>query len=417
MKSSDVEVIVVGDEILKGDRPDAHLSFIANRLIGCGVRVASAAVVGDDIDSIAGAVASAAKSARVVILTGGLGPTPDDITRLGVAKVFELELEFHEPSWQAIQKFFTERGFTAADVNRQQAEFPAGSDVMPNPLGTAPGFCLERPENTVFVMPGPSIEVHRMFEESVVPRIEAIFGRDPVRIETFRTIGVGESHLRTILGEELDAIESYAVSYIPSRIAVDVVLTAKAESAGSELLDTEADRIDQQLREKTGNKFFERGRRSLFGVVHDRLIKRGETLAVAESLTGGWIGKQFTDLPGSSDCFLADIVAYSNEAKIEFLGVNAETLETFGAVSDEVCTEMAHGVRHRTGATYGLATTGIAGPTGATPQKPLGLTFIGVSWDGGCTVKRLVYSGTRDDVRQRACNGVVWLLFDYLCGL
>jgi nicotinamide-nucleotide amidase len=417
MKSSDVEVIVVGDEILKGDRPDAHLSFIAHRLMTCGVRVARAAVVGDDIDAISAAVTNASKSARVVILTGGLGPTPDDITRRGVAKAFELELEFHEPSWRVIQKFFTERGFIAADVNRQQAEFPAGSEVMPNTLGTAPGFRLERPETTVFVMPGPSIEVHRMFEESVVPRIEAIFGRDPVRVETFRTIGVGESHLRTILGDKLDAIQSYTVSYIPSRIAVDVVLTEKAGQTSRDLLDKEADRFEQQLREKTGNKFFERGNRSLFGVVQDLLIDRGETLAVAESLTGGWIGKQFTDLPGSSGYFLADVVAYSNEAKSEFLGVKTETLATFGAVSDEVCTEMAHGVRHRTGATYGLATTGIAGPAGATPQKPLGLTFIGVSWDGGCTVKRLVYAGTRDDVRQRACNGVVWLLFDFLRGL
>jgi nicotinamide-nucleotide amidase len=417
MKALDVAVIVVGDEILKGDRPDAHLSFIASRLIRGGVRVGHATVVGDDVDSIAAAVAKAAESARVLILTGGLGPTPDDITRRGVARAFDLELEFHEPSWQAIQKFFSERGYTAAENNRQQAEFPEGSDVIPNPLGTAPGFCLERPENTVFVMPGPSVEVHRMFEESVAPRIERLFGRDPVRVETFRTIGVGESHLRTILGDELDAIESYAVSYIPSRIAVDVVLTEKAGLEGRDLLDKEADRFERQLRKKTGNKFFERGKRSLFGVVQDRLIGRGESLAVAESLTGGWIGKQFTDLPGSSEYFLADVVAYSNEAKTEFLGVKTETLETYGAVSEEVCTEMAHGVRHRTGATYGLATTGIAGPTGATPQKPLGLTYIGVSWDGGCTVKRLVYAGTRDDVRQRACNGVVWLLFDYLCGL
>jgi nicotinamide-nucleotide amidase len=417
MKSHDVEVIVVGDELLKGDRSDAHLSFVAGRLMERGVRVGGAAVVGDDTAQIARAVKDASDRARVLIVTGGLGPTPDDITRMGVAQAFGLDLEFHEPSWEAIQEFFRERGFTASDVNRQQATFPAGARVIPNPLGTAPGFSLDRAEVAVFVLPGPSVEVHTMFDRSVLPRIGELFDREPVRVETFRTLGVGESHLRTILGTELDAIESYTVSYIPSRIAVDVVLTQKTGIKDRRRLDDEADRFETQLRAKTGNKFFERGNRSLFAVVGDLLSERGETLAVAESLTGGWIGKHFTDRTGSSDFFLADVVAYSNEAKVEYLGVRPETLESFGAVSEEVCTEMAHGIRHRTGATYGLATTGIAGPTGATPHKPLGLTYIGLSLEGACRVKRQVYAGTRDDVRQRATNGVVWLLYDYLAGL
>jgi nicotinamide-nucleotide amidase len=417
MKSHDVEMIVVGDELLKGDRPDAHLSFVAGRLMESGVRVGGAAVVGDDTAAIARAVKDASDRARVVIVTGGLGPTPDDITRIGVARAFGLELEFHEPSWEAIQEFFRERNFTASDANRQQATFPAGAGVIPNPLGTAPGFVLDLEEVAVFVLPGPSVEVREMFEEAVLPRIGELFVRDPVRVETYRTLGVGESHLRTILAAELDAIESYAVSYIPSRIAVDVVLTQKTGRNDRKRLDGEADRFEEQLRAKTGHKFFERGKRSLFAVVHDLLSARGETLAVAESLTGGWVGKHFTDRSGSSVFFLADVVAYSNEAKVEYLGVQPETLESFGAVSEEVCTEMAHGIRHRTGATYGLATTGIAGPSGATPHKPLGLTYIGLSMEGACRVKRQVYAGTRDDVRQRAANGVVWLLYDYLAGL
>jgi nicotinamide-nucleotide amidase len=149
-------------------------------------------------------------------------------------------------------------------------------------------------------------------------------------------------------------------------------------------------------------------------VVHDLLTSRQETMAVAESLTGGWISKQFTDFSGSSAYLLGDVVAYADDAKAKILGVNSETLEQFGAVSEETCTEMAHGVRHRLGATYGLATTGIAGPTGGTPKKPVGLTYIGISWDGGCLVKRQVYGGTRDDVRRAASHGVVWMLFDRL---
>jgi nicotinamide-nucleotide amidase len=413
---NDIEIVLVGDELLKGERSDAHLGYMGRALGRCGARVARAHVVGDIVDAIAEVVAERIAAARVLIVTGGLGPTPDDITRVGVAKALGLDLEFDEPTWEAIQRFFADRGRVASDVNRQQAEFPAGATIIPNQLGTAPGFAIDHEGATVVVLPGPPVEVQRMLESNVLPLVRGIFQCEPVRVETYRTIGIGESAMREILGGELDAITAYHVASLPSRIGVDIVLTQKSARLGRAVLDEEADRLERDLRGVIGTKLYERGERSLFEVVHDELVRRGETLAVAESLSGGWIGKMFTDLPGSSAHFLADVVAYSDEAKIEYLGVRTETLSAFGAVSEETCTEMVHGIRHRTGATYGLATTGIAGPEGGTPKKPLGLTFIGVSWDGGCLVKRQVYGGTRDDVRQRAVHGVVWLLYDHLVG-
>lgn len=411
---NDVEVVLVGDELLKGERSDAHVQYLGRELLGSGVRVARAHTVGDSVEDIAEVIRGRLPIARVLIVTGGLGPTPDDITREGVALALGLDLDFHDQSWEAIRRYFAERGKTATDVNRQQAMFPSGSEVLPNALGTAPGFVVDGGGATVFVLPGPSVEVRRMFEEHALPRIRAVFEREPVRVETYRTIGVGESKLRELVGDRLDAISAYKVSYLPSRISVDIVLTEKRGLADRGKLDEEAARFEGDLRDKIGNYFYERGDRSLFHVVHDLLTSRGETLAVAESLTGGWISKRFTDISGSSAYLLGDVVAYADDAKVELLGVQRETLEQYGAVSEETCTEMAHGVRHRLGATYGLATTGIAGPTGGTAKKPVGLAYIGLSWDGGCQVKRQVYAGTRDDVRQRAGHGVVWMLFDRL---
>jgi nicotinamide-nucleotide amidase len=411
---NDVEVVLVGDELLKGERADAHVPYLARELLNSGVRVGRSHTVGDSIAAIADTVRRRLPHTRVLIVTGGLGPTPDDITREGVALALGLDLEFHQASWEVIQRYFADRGKTATDVNRQQATFPAGAQVLPNALGTAPGFVVEGVGAAVFVLPGPSVEVRRMFEEHALPRIRHLFGREPVRVETFRTIGVGESKLRDLMGEQLDAISAYKVSYLPSRIAVDIVFTEKPNVDDRGRLEEEARRFEAELRDKIGNYFYERGDRSLFRVVHDLLASRDETLAVAESLTGGWIGKRFTDVPGSSAYLLGDVVAYADDAKVELLGVQRATLERYGAVSEETCTEMAHGARHRLGATYGLATTGIAGPSGGTAKKPVGLTYIGLSWDGGCLVKRQVYAGTRDDVRQRASHGVVWMLFDRL---
>lgn len=407
----DVEVLLVGDELLKGERRDAHLPRIAEALLALGVRVERAYACRDDADAIAEIVRDRSAHTRVLITTGGLGPTDDDITREGVAAALGLALEFDDEVWESIRRFFSDRGFEATENNRRQAMIPAGAHVIENAHGTAPGFHVESDDCDVFVLPGPPRELGPMLEGYVCARVREIFGREPLRVETYRTIGVGESQLFARLEEDISAVTAYHISYLPSMFGVDVVLTQKRDAA-EPVLSAQAARFEEVLRENLGGKFYEHGRRDLAQVVHDRLIERGDTLAVAESLTGGRIGDMLVAHPGASRYLLADVVAYADAGKQGFLGVRRETLEGFGAVSEETCTEMAHGVRRETGAVWGLATTGIAGPDGGSTEKPVGLTYLGVSWEGGSRVRRVQYRGPRDVVRERAARGALWMLLE-----
>ena len=403
----------MGNELLRGERRDAHLAFVAQAMQRAGVKVAECHCVGDDIHAIAEKLRERLPRTRVLVVTGGLGPTDDDVTREGVAEAVQQPLEFREGEWKGIEAFMAARGRTATAANRRQAHFPRGAEVLVNSLGTAPGFALEYEEALVFVLPGPPPELQPMLESLVVPRVSSLFARPPLRVETFRTIGIAESQLFEMLGETTFALGAYSVSWLPSIAGVDVVLS---QQTGAERgsLDEEAERVHGRMQELLGSKYYERGTRPLAQVVSESLRARQETVAVAESLTGGSIARLFTEHAGSSEVFLASAVTYSNESKIALLGARAETIEQFGAVSDETCTEMAHGIRRRANATYGIATTGVAGPGGGTPQKPVGLVFLGVAWDGGSQIKRVMYPGDRAAIRDRAAHGAVWLLHDRL---
>ncbi|HKW15023.1 MAG TPA: CinA family nicotinamide mononucleotide deamidase-related protein [Candidatus Krumholzibacteria bacterium] len=412
----DAEVILVGNELLGGERGDRHLAFLGRALRPAGVRIVRAHTVGDNTGAIASLVRERMGAARVLIVTGGLGPTDDDITRDGVAEAVGAPLEFDEPTWSRIVEFFAARGRTPSDANRRQAMFPRGAEIVGNALGTAPGFHVTHNGADVFVLPGPPGELQAMFNELVLPRVSAVFARPALRMEHYRTIGVGESQLVELLGDSVADLNGFTVSWLPNTFGVDVVLTARPDATVA-VMDVEANRLHERMSETLGSKYYVRGERSLAKVVGDALVAHSQTVAVAESLTGGTVARLFTEHSGSSAYFLASTVAYANEAKVDLLGVRAETIEQFGAVSEEVCTEMAHGIRRRAKATWGLATTGIAGPTGATPHKPVGLTFIGVAWDGGVQVKRLIYTGDRHTIRERAAHGVIWLLHDRMAQL
>jgi len=409
----DCEVILVGDELLRGERNDAHLAYIARALSGIGVRVDAAHVVGDDVGRIAALVGDRLAHTRALLVTGGLGPTEDDITREGVADAAGMPLAFREDEWAGIEAFFVARGRTPTEANRRQAYFPGGADVIPNTRGTAPGFTLTVGETAVFVLPGPPPELRPMLDAFVVPRLALAFGRAALRVETFRTIGIGESQLVEMLGDTAFQLSAYSVSWLPHVSGVDVVLTARRD-ASADQLDAESARLSERMQAELGTRFYEHGTRPIAKVIGENLKTHGETVAVAESLTGGSIARLMTAHPGASEYFLASAVAYANASKTELLGVRADTITAFGAVSEETCTEMAHGIRRRAGATWGIATTGIAGPDGGTPHKPVGLTFIGVAWDGGSQVRRVMYAGERDVIRDRAAHGALWLLYDRL---
>ncbi len=410
---NDVEVILVGDELLRGERSDAHLVFLSRATRRIGVRVRRAHVVGDDVASIAALVAERLPLTRALVLTGGLGPTDDDVTREGVAEAIGLPLEFSEDAWQSIVHFMESRGREASDTNRRQAYFPHGAAVLSNGVGTAAGFRVDVSDCTVFVLPGPPMELRPMVDAHVLPAMDRIFARPPVRVEMFRTNGITESQLFELLSPDTTRLEHHTVSWLPTLGGVDVVLTQRT-GAEPARLDAECERIHGRLSELLGNRYYERGDRPISRVTGELLAARGETVAVAESLTGGSIARYFTDHPGSSAYFLAGAVTYSNASKTDLLGVRAETIDAFGAVSEETCTEMAHGIRRRAKATWGIATTGIAGPAGGTPHKPVGLTFIGVAWEGGVQVKRMILPGDRATVRTRASHTAIWLLYDQL---
>jgi nicotinamide-nucleotide amidase len=410
---NDVELLLVGDELLKGERRDAHLSRVALALLPLGVQVERAHVCRDDVDAISDVVRARHTRTRVLITTGGLGPTDDDITRNGVADALGLALAQDDGVWDSIVNFFAERGAETTENNRRQAMFPEGATVIDNPNGTAPGFHLVAEGCDVFVLPGPPRELGPMLDTYVAPEVTRIFGREPLRVETFRTIGIGESQLFARFETDIARVRAFNLSYLPSMSGVDVVLTQKP-GAEAGALDADADAFEQVLRDGLGHKLYERGQRTLANVVHDLMVERDETLAVAESLTGGRIGDMLVGHPGSSAYLLADVVAYADAAKCAFIGVHEETLAGFGAVSEETCTEMAHGVRGATGATWAIATTGIAGPAGGSDEKPVGLTYLGVAWEGGSRIRRLQYRGSREIVRERAAQGALWMLFEQI---
>ena len=414
-RKTEIEIILVGNELLNGLRRDAHATFVGRRLASIGVRLSGAHIVGDDRTKIAGVVRERLDKTSVLIISGGLGPTHDDITREGVAEALGLALDFDDNEWQTVKAIFANVGKEADPSNRRQAYFPTGAKPIANPRGTAAGFSIEHEGCLVVVLPGPPNELNPMMDTSVLPIIRERFQRPPLLTRTFRTTGIGESSMTPLVQPTFDAHPEFEIASLPHIGGVDIVITQR-EQVGQTAFDKSAKKFQDQLTNVLGPKLYATGDASLESVIGARLVEQHSSLAVAESLTGGLIGKRITDVPGSSDYFLADVVAYSNDAKTSYLDVKDDTLQRFGAVSEEVCREMAAGVRRGTGATYGLATTGIAGPDGGSEEKPVGLCYYGLSWNGGERIIKRVFGGNRDDIRERVTYASLYLLHKQLQG-
>jgi nicotinamide-nucleotide amidase len=413
-KFHDVEIIIVGNELLRGDRRDEHLGFLGLRLLDLGIRLDAAHVVEDDREEIAQMVADRRRRTRVIIITGGLGPTHDDVTRDGVADGLGVGLVFDEGQWTRIQEYFGRFGRSVSESNRRQAFFPEGTTPLDNSRGTAPGFIIDKDNCLIAVLPGPPREFQTMMEKSVVSELERVFSRPALYSEVYRTAGIGESAMAVFLDTLMARFEEFTLASLPHVAGVDLLVRAKPDTGSPETLAGRARELEKALLAELGNKVYTKGSARLEEVVGDLLVSRGETIAIAESVTGGLLGKTLTDIPGSSRYVLSGVVAYSNDAKIDFLGVRESSLMENGAVSEIVCREMADGIRVRTGAAFGLATTGIAGPTGATEDKPVGLCYYGLSWDGGSDICHRVFSGEREDVRERVVWASLFQLFERL---
>lgn len=382
-------LLAIGDEIVSGLTTDTNSGFLAEQLRAIGVEPVAGFAVPDDERAILRALERALQDADVVISTGGLGPTADDLTTAVVARLAGRALRLDDTSLAVIEERFRSRGFPMPANNRKQAFFPEGSTIIPNPVGTAPGFItpVGRAEaiRHVVCLPGVPHEMKRMMRDSVVPWLEGLNPAVRFASRTFSTVGLAESQL----DELLEGVVSPHEARLAFRAAFPRV-QARLTVSGTpdEDLEERLDLLEERVRERLGAHVYALGDEGLEETVGKLLRERGLTLAVAESCTGGLIGHRITEVPGSSAYFLLGVVTYANQAKEQILGVRAGTLEEFGAVSTQTAEEMAAGVRRISGADLGLATTGIAGPGGGTPDKPVGTVCVGLAWEGGAWSRR-----------------------------
>lgn len=382
-------ILSIGDEIVSGTTPDTNASYLAEALRAEGVEVVSILAVPDDPAAIARALRRGLEDADLVVTTGGLGPTADDLTTAVAADTLGVELRLDEPSLRRIEERFRSRGLEMPGNNRKQALLPAGCVVVPNPVGTAPGFVVAVPgsrgDKHVASLPGVPAEMRAMMEGTVLPWVRARSTGSRFASRVFSTFGLSESALDERLAGLLDPAEG--------RLAFRAAfprIQARVTLAGGPHDDLEArlDHLEREVRARLGDHLYAIGDQGMEDAVGALLRERGLTLALAESCTGGLIGHRVTEVAGSSAYFLGGVVAYANAAKTELLGVRDGTLRDHGAVSIEVATEMAAGARSRYGADLGLATTGIAGPDGGTAEKPVGTVCIALAWDGGEDARR-----------------------------
>ena len=398
------EILNVGTEILLGDIVNTNAAYISRELAACGVGCYYQSVVGDNAGRLSDSLKLALSRADMVITTGGLGPTYDDLTKETVAACFDLEMELHQPSLDRMMAFFSRFGRTFTKNNEKQAYMPRGAVVFENDRGTAPGLAVEKDGKTVIMLPGPPGEMTAMFELQVKPYLEARASH-VLRSQTIHIFGLGESAVEDVLHDSMLKHTNPTIAPYAKTGEVELRVTASApdRAAAEALIEPVVSEIvalfpDQVYGVDAGDM--------QTALIH-ALTKAGLTIAVAESCTGGMIASRLTEVPGASAALLCGVCSYSNQSKIDFLGVSPATLEAYGAVSQETALEMARGVRLRSGADVGLATTGIAGPDGGTAEKPVGLVYTAISTSA--TEKALElrlsrgYGGERQLIRSLAC--------------
>ncbi|MGB8909243.1 MAG: competence/damage-inducible protein A [Candidatus Cybelea sp.] len=407
-----VELIAVGTELLLGQLLDTNTAFIAQRLAEHGIDVHATHAVGDNVERIAASVRSALGRADGVVTTGGLGPTVDDLTAEGVCKALDLGTELYEPALRQMEKLFAALGRPMRDNNRKQAELPRGSLPLDNPNGTAPGFiAFARDGKFVASMPGVPREMRPMLVEQVVPFLcERLGSGQTIRTRVLHTIGLGESEIDHRIADLFRSSENPKIAVLAHDFRADVKIMAKSASAGS--AEAMIAPLQHELEQRLEGFVFGCDDDTLASAIHALLQSRGQKLAIAESVTGGRIAAALTSVSGSSLSFLGGVIAYDNAVKVAELGVRAETVARVGTVSEEVAREMARGVGKRLGADVALATTGIAGPTGGSAQKPVGLVWVALDdADGTSKAWRYQLNGEREAVVARTTTialGTLW---------
>jgi len=402
-------IVAVGSEMLTPFRVDTNSLFITERLnaIGCDVRLK--AVVGDDVGELARLLEEALAWAGLIVITGGLGPTEDDITRDAVARVLGVGLDVDEQVLDHIRDRFARRGMTMPEINRRQAMVPRGATVLPNPNGTAPGLWLEKGSAAIVLLPGPPREMKPMLESVIAERLATRTGGAGLFRRVLKITGRAESdvdaHAQPVYGKWTAQAVPINTTILAVLGQIELHLTAQAMSRTD--ADGALDPAVRELQDALGPSVYSVDGRSLEAVVGDLLRERKLTIAVAESCTGGLLSSRLTDVPGSSDYVERGVVCYSNRAKTELAGVPEALIDEHGAVSEPVARAMAEGIRSRAGTNIGIGVTGIAGPGGGTPQKPVGTVAIAVAADEDVRVRTFQFIGPREMVKFQAAQSAL----------
>lgn len=404
-------IITIGDEILIGQIVDTNSVSIANHLNRAGIVVREKLSIGDEREAIVEAVQRAQERSQVVIITGGLGPTKDDITKKTLCELFHSELRYDEQVGEHVRTMLAQRGIEFNALNRGQAMVPACCRVLFNRHGTAPGMWFEQGEGVVISLPGVPFEMEHLMTEEVIPRLKERFSLHTIVHRTLITAGLAESMLAERIAPWEEALPSWLkLAYLPNPGAVRLRLSSYEYAGNEEQLRQEIDRQFALLIPTIADYVVGFEQASVQELVHGMLTEQGTTLAVAESCTGGTIASRFTAMPGASAYFLGGVVAYQNEVKERVLGVSTEDLSRHGAVSEPVAIQMAEGVRRLMGADYAVATTGIAGPAGGSVEKPVGTVWIAVATPHGTKAECRQCGTDRGQIIDRASAHAIRLL-------
>ena len=391
------EILSVGTELLMGQIANTDAQFISRRLGELGVTIYRHSTVGDNPARVREALQEALSRSDMVITTGGLGPTEDDLTKEMVAEYFGLEMELHQPSLDALKAFMERFGKKMTPNNLKQAYFPRGCAVMPNACGTAPGCIVEQGGKTVAVLPGPPMELMDMFDRQLAPYLQARSGQ-VIRSRFLKIFGLGESNVETLLSDLFHSGNPTLALYCgPGEVTARITARAAAPEKAEAMMQP----VYEEILRRVGEAYYGEGvNRTPADAVLELLKNRGETVTFAESCTGGLLCGAFVDCAGASDCLKESFVTYANEAKEQMLGVKSETLARCGAVSGECAREMALGAARTAGADWAVSVTGIAGPGGGTAEKPVGTVWIGVAHGGAAQAREYHFRGQRQWIRK-----------------
>ena len=410
-------IITIGDEILIGQTLNTNAAYIGSRLIELSINIKKTSVVGDNETQILDEFKECFDENNLVIVTGGLGPTHDDITRKCIVKFFNTELVLNEEVLKDVKSIFTKRGRQLTKLNEDQALVPKIAKVIRNKLGTAPGVWIEKDNKIFVVMPGVPFEMKEMISSYVMPNLKEKLGK-PEFVSTrlvLQTTGIPESFLFERLGNIDELLNGAEMAFLPSQFGVKLRITVKDKSEGAS--NNRLTEIEQKIRSKVGRFVFAKGEETLEEVVGRLLKERELSISLAESCTGGNIANLLTNISGSSDYFERGVVSYSNGSKVEMLQVNEDTIQKYGAVSPEVAEQMSKGIKSISCTDLGLSITGILGPTGATPDKPVGLVYISLCDNKTCIVKKFLFGEDRLLNKQRATQAALDMIRKHILGI